>query len=109
MDLHPSFLMHFVVGVQLARYLPEVLTSVVQINDLNHIRKVFSDQIPDPFSPIADDHLLFRPAPTSFPRFSIDALAKFLGGLDGSGLGGGRLITNWTTLFVDMRLREYTA
>jgi len=58
--LHPRFLIRFITGVQLAGYLLEVLASVVEIDNLNGIRKVFSDQIPYPFGAIADDHLLFR-------------------------------------------------
>src|SRR6516162_9572693 len=99
--------MRFIAGVHLAGYFPEVLTSVVEIDDLNSIWKVFGDQIPYPFGIIADDYFLFCPAPTPFPGFSIDSFAKLLGCLDGSGVGGGSLITNRTTFFVDMRLPEY--
>jgi hypothetical protein len=34
-----------------------VLASVVEIDDLNGVRKVFGNKIPDPFGAIADDHL----------------------------------------------------
>jgi hypothetical protein len=35
MFLHPSFLLHGVVGVQLARQLPQVLAGVIEIDNLN--------------------------------------------------------------------------
>src|SRR6516225_1976689 len=34
-DLHPSFLLHFFLGIQLARHRPQMLPSMVEINNLN--------------------------------------------------------------------------
>ena len=82
--LDPGFLLHFVIGMQLARQIPEVLASVIQIDDLNRAGKVLLGEIPDPFGPIAHDDLLFRAAPAALPGFQVDALAKLFGGLDGA-------------------------
>jgi hypothetical protein len=46
-----------------------MLASVVEVDNLNRSRKVFGDKIPDPFGSIADDYLLLRPTPATFPRF----------------------------------------
>ena len=88
-DLHPGFLVHLVIGMQLARQLPQVLARVIQIDDLHRAGKMLLGQIPDPFGPIAHDDLLFRAAPAALPGFHVDALAKLFGGLDGAGVGGG--------------------
>ena len=45
-DLHPSFLFDFLVGIQLARHLPQMLASMVEIDNLDGVRKVFGDKIP---------------------------------------------------------------
>src|ERR1700680_4665112 len=65
-DLHPSFLLDFLVGIQLARHLPQMLASMVEVDNLNRVREVFGDQSPDPYGSITDDHLLLGAAPTSF-------------------------------------------
>src|SRR5215472_13923378 len=44
-----------------------MLASMVEINNLNGVRKLFGDQIPDPSRTIAHDHLL-RTTPATFPR-----------------------------------------
>jgi hypothetical protein len=88
-NFHPSFLFDFLMGIHLARHLPQMLASMVEIDNLDRARKVFGDKIPDPFGAIADDDFLFRTAPTTFPRFSIDAFAKLYRGFYGAGVGGG--------------------
>jgi hypothetical protein len=87
-DPHPSFVFDSLMRIQLARHLPQMLASMLEIDNLDGARKVFGDKIPDPFGAIADDHLL-RTAPTTFPRFSMDALAKLYRGFYGAGVGGG--------------------
>ena len=93
-DLHPGFLVRFIVGIQPARQLPEVLARVIEIDDLNRAGKMLVGQIPDPFGSVAHDDFLFRAAPAAVPGFQIDALAKLLGGLDGAGVGGRIRIAN---------------
>jgi len=65
-DLHPSFLLDCLLGIQLARHLPQMLASMVEVDNLNPVGEVFGDQSPDPYGSIADDHLLFGAAPTTF-------------------------------------------
>ena len=107
-DLHPSFLLDFLVGIQLARHLPQMLASMVEVDNLNRVREVFGDQSPDPYGSIADYHLLFRAAPTTFYRFQIDALAKLFSGFDGSGVAGGIRIQDRLALLIPGGLREHT-
>src|ERR1039457_3686116 len=64
-DLHPSFLVGVVIGMQPARQLPQVLAGMIQIDNLHRARKVLLGKIPDPFGSIAHDHLLFRAAPAA--------------------------------------------
>src|SRR5207302_314146 len=59
-DLHPSFLLDFLLGIELARHRPQMLASMVEVDNLNGPGKVFGDQIPYPFRAVPDDHLLFR-------------------------------------------------
>jgi hypothetical protein len=40
LDHDPTFLIHLVVGVQFARQLPQVLASVIEIDNLNRAREV---------------------------------------------------------------------
>src|SRR5437870_12793611 len=48
-DLHPSFLLDFLLGIELARHCPQMLASMVEVDNLNGPGKVFGDQIPYPF------------------------------------------------------------
>src|ERR1035441_2642656 len=84
----PKFLIRLVVGVQLARQFPQVLTCVKEIDDLHRTWKVLLGEVPDPFGSIPHDHLLRRTAPAALPGFHIDTLAKLFGSLDGAGIGG---------------------
>src|SRR5438132_284515 len=49
-DLHPSFLLDFPLGIELARHCPQMLASMVEVDNLNGPGKVFGDQIPYPFA-----------------------------------------------------------
>jgi hypothetical protein len=42
-DLHPSFLLGFLLGIELARHRPQRLTSMVEIDNPDGLRKVFGD------------------------------------------------------------------
>ena len=88
MDFHPGFLVHFVIGIQLACHIPEVLARVIQIDDLNRARKMLVGEIPDPFGAVANDYLLFCTAPAPVPGFQIDSFAKLFGCLNRAGIGG---------------------
>ena len=98
--LHPGFLLHCVVGVQLARQLPQVLAGVIEIDDLNRAREMQIGKIPDPFGAVADDDFLYRAAPAALIGFQVDSFAKLFGGLDGSGVGGGIRIADGEALLV---------
>ena len=78
-DLHPGLLVDFVVGVQPARQLPQVLAGVIEIDDLHRAREMQLGQIPDPFGAVAQDDFLFRAAPAALPGFQVDPFAKLFG------------------------------
>src|SRR6202050_1699333 len=42
-DLHPSFLLGFLLGIKLARRRPEMLARMVEIDNLDGLQKVFGD------------------------------------------------------------------
>jgi hypothetical protein len=86
-----------------------MLASMVEIDNLDGVRKVFGDKIPDPFGAIADDHLLLHTAPTAFPRFSIDAFAKLHRGFDGPGVGGAIRVADRVAFPVPGSLGEHTS
>src|SRR5437016_6730147 len=83
-----------------------MLARVIQINNLHRARKMLLSKIPDPFGPIAYDHLLFRAAPAAFPGFHVNSLSKLLGGLDGAGVGSGVRIADRVALLVPGGLGE---
>src|ERR1017187_5390558 len=100
MDVHPGFLLYFVVGIQLARHIPQVLASMIQIDDLNCARKMLGDEVPDPFGAIADSDFLFRPLPPAVPGFPVDAFAKLFGVPDRARIRGGIRIADGVALWV---------
>ncbi len=106
MSFDPGFLVRQVVGVQLTRQIPQVLASVIQIDDLNGARKMYVGVVPDPFGSITDDRFLRRPAPATVPGFQIDALAKLFGRLDGPRIGSRIRIANRVAFLILSSLGE---
>jgi hypothetical protein len=84
MDFYPDVLVDQVVGIQLARQLPQMLARVVEINDLHCTGEVLFGKVPDPFGSITQDDFLFRAAPATVPGLQIDAFAELFGRFDGS-------------------------
>jgi hypothetical protein len=62
-DPDPGFLADFVIRIKFASQLPEMLAGVIEVDDLDRTGKMKFRQIPDPFGPVAHDHLL--------PRFAV--------------------------------------
>ena len=89
-----------------AGQIPEVLTGVKQINDLNSARKVFAGDIPDPVGPVADDNLFLCAAPTTVPSVQVYAPTEFGGSFDGSGVGRRIGIADGITFLVPFGLCE---
>src|SRR6516165_9516187 len=104
-----AFLLHLLLGIQLARDRPEMLPSMVEVDNLPGSGKVFGDQIPDPFRSIPDDHLLSCSAPTALESFPIDALAELFCSFDGPGVGSGIRIAEGEAFLIPAGLREHTA
>jgi len=108
-ELHPSFLLHFLLGIERTRHRPQMLPSVVEVDHLQSPRKGFGDKIPYPFRAVTDDHFLLGSAPTSLESFPIDALAQLLCGFEGPGVGGGIRIAEGQALLVPGGWREPTS
>ena len=68
---HPAFLLSLLVGKQFAGQFPEVLSGVIEIDDLNRAGEVLLGNIPDPFRSIAYDDLLLGTVPTALAGFQI--------------------------------------
>src|SRR5882762_4188152 len=83
-----------------------MLASVVEIDNLQGVRKVQGDQIPNPFGAVAHHDLLECAAPTASPSFRIDSPAKLFRALDRSGIRGGIGIAYCIALLIPTRLAE---
>src|SRR5271157_6325479 len=95
--------------VELACQLPQMLTSVVKIDNVKGARKVQSGQIPNPFGSVAHHHLPERPAPAPFPGFPIKAWAELFGAFDGAGIGRRSGSADRVALLIPRRLRKYAS
>src|SRR5512146_3059264 len=95
--------------MQLADHLPEMLTSVIEIDNLDGAGEVQLGQIPDPLGSVAHDDFLLCAAPATIPSFQIDPLAELFGGFDGAHVGGGVRITDGIALLIPLGLSEHTA
>src|SRR6266576_1326559 len=93
-------------GVQPTSHLPEMLASVIEIDNLDGPRKVQGNKIPDPFGAVADHDLLECTAPATSVGFRIDSPAKLFGILDGSGIRGGIGIADGIAFLIPRRLGE---
>src|ERR1700692_3672965 len=106
MDFDPGFLADGVVGAQLARQVPEMLASVIEIDDLHGAGEVLVGQIPYPFGSVTHDNFLCRAAPATVPGFQIDALSKLFGSFDGSCISSRIRISNGIAFFIPGSLGE---
>src|ERR1019366_4727667 len=86
--------------------LPQMLTSVIKVDNVKGAGKVQGGEIPNPFRPVAHHHPEEGAAPAPFPGFLIKASAELLGGFDGAGIGGGSGSTDWVALRIRRRLGE---
>src|ERR1035438_212580 len=66
-------------------------------------------EVPDPLRPIAQDHSLLGSAPAAIPSFGIEALSEFLGGLDGTCVGGRVWVANRKAFLVPAGLGKDAA
>src|SRR5215831_14906228 len=94
MDFHPGLLIRWVVGVQGTNQAPQMLTRVIEIDNLHGAGKMQIRQIPDPFGSVTHDYLLFRAAPATVPGLPIEAFSKLFGSLDAS-----RVCAGWPSAF----------
>ena len=53
MDNHPACLLSLLVGKQFAGQFPEVLSSVIKIDDLDRAGEMLIGDVPDPFRSVA--------------------------------------------------------
>src|ERR1035438_2623843 len=87
-----------VIRKQLGRQVPQMLASMIEVDDLNGAWKVLIGEIPDPDRAVADHHLLLGPAPATPPGFGIESETEGFGGLDGGNVGCGALIAHGPSL-----------
>ena len=74
------------------RYLCEMFSRMIEIDNLSGAREVLVGNSPDPFCPISQDDNLLRSCDAASDSFGIDAIAKRPGCLDRPNIGGGPLI-----------------
>src|SRR5882672_8792120 len=86
-----------------------MLTSMIEVDDLNGAGKVLRGEIPDPDSAVADHHLLVRPAPATPPGFGIESETEGFGGFDGGDVGSRVFITHGPTLLIGRGLGKDAA
>lgn len=89
--------------------LVKVFGGVVEVDDKNGARELIGGKIPDPDSAIAKDYFDLGAAPASLKRLTVDAAGKFLGGLDGAGVGSGIGVSNRVAFVIDACGGEDTA
>ena len=98
-----------VTGKQQLGNLVKVFTGVVEVHDENSSGKLLEGKIPDPEGAIAENHFDFGAGPASLKSLPVDAAAKFLGGLDGAGVGGGIEVANRVAFLIHAGGCEDTA
>jgi hypothetical protein len=77
---------HFlVVGMKFAAEAPQVLASVIEVNNLGGAGELLCADIPDPIGAVAHDHLDLRPAPATLVRFGVDPAGEFSSDVTGLG------------------------
>src|SRR5437016_10810405 len=79
-----------------------MLPGMIEIHDLNGAGQVRVGQIPNPDSPISDDHFEGGPFPASAPSLGIDAETELFGSFDGAYVGSGVSVADgpalWSTV-----------
>src|ERR1035437_2680688 len=103
---HDGFCM-FDSTLELACQFPQMLTSVVKIDNVKGSGKMQSGQIPNPFRSVAYHHLQERSAPAPFPGFPIKASAELFGAFNGAGIGRRSGSADGVALLIPRRLREH--
>src|SRR5438132_7493617 len=86
-----------------------MLPGMIEIHDLNGAGEVRVGQIPNPDSPISDDHFEGGPFPASAPSLGIDAETELFGSFDGAYVGSGVSVADGPALRVHGGLREHAA
>ena len=106
---NPRFALRRVRRIKLGGQFPEMLTRVIEIDDLRGSGEVLIGEVPDPGSSVAEHHFPLGSTPASLPDLMVETYSEFLRRLDGSSVGCGSFVTNRTTFFVYAGLREYAA
>ena len=103
---YPPPFRFLVVGMKFATEIPEVLASVIEIDNLDSARELFFANVPDPVSTVAHDDLDLSPTPAALMRFGVDSAGEFGGRFDGPGVGSGLIIAHGPPLVIGGSLRE---
>lgn len=92
-----------------ARDVPEMLTGMEEIDDLNGTGEVLVSIVPYPFGSVSNDDLLLGAIPAAVPGFEVDPVAKLAGGFDCAGVCCGAWVANGITLVIPPGLSEDAA
>src|ERR1039457_2814790 len=106
---HPASLLSLLVRIQFVRQLPQMLTGVIKIDNLNCTGEMLFGNVPNPFRSIPHHDLLFRAALASIPGFQIDALTKLCGCFNRAYVSGRIGVADGVAFLVPFRLREHTS
>src|SRR6266478_9893276 len=109
MTHHPASFSRHIARMKLAAETPQVLSSMIEIHDLDGSRKLFLGQVPDPFRAISHDHFLLRPVPTSLLGLAVQAAGKLFGRFDRSRIGGAVFVSHRPAFGIPLGLCEDTA
>src|SRR5229473_6140568 len=109
MTHHPASFGRHIARMKLAAEIPQVLSSMIEIHDLDGSRKLSLGQVPDPFRAISHDHFLLRPVPTSLLGLAVQAAGKLFGRFDRSSIGGAVFVSHGPAFGIPLGLCEDTA
>src|SRR5208282_4884671 len=93
-------------GEQLPGKGPQVLASMVEINDLHGAGELPVGDIPDPDGSVAENDLFIGAAPASPPGFGIKTAAELFSRLDSACISSRSLVAHRPSLLVDRSLRK---
>ncbi len=64
-----------------------MFAGMIEIHDLEGTGEMLIGEVPDPDSPVGEDHPLLSPAPPPPPCFDVNSFPELFASLDGSNLG----------------------
>src|SRR5882724_4962808 len=109
MTHHPASFGRHIARMELAAEIPQVLSGVIEIHDLDGSREYFLRQVPDPFRTVSHDHFLLGPVPAPLLGLAVETTGKLLCRFDRSRVGGAVFVPQRPAFGIPLGLREDTA